>query len=376
MPCPFCGIQVEYAIENSSDWYRDPPVPVYRIDCYDRCRQYWLEAISGHPPQIDPDIRAFLDSLNDAQRTFISASTQYACDNDILIVYNKKGLQSLITDWHYVKAAVVSYGLNNASFRISGLGFDIANMLFFVDAEDARFTLRLHQAGTAIDKIRSEIYWLTALRDKARIKTLSPVPGRDREMIQHLSPNDLPSRYTTVYDWIPGETLGALSAAEKTPELIRSLGVMVGRMHAVSETLELPDWFTRPRYYDIEWVRLQVEKVLASGNIDDSGEALAKLASLPSRFLRFVEEQGKGRDVFGLIHLDLAPHNIIVSEGQPCPIDMIQFGFGYYISDILTLSRQLSEDERTIFFEGYQEVRPLPKAYQQQLALFEEIRAL
>lgn len=179
-----------------------------------------------------------------------------------------------------------------------------------------------------------------------------------------------------MYDWTLGETLGALSAAEKTPELIRHLRVMVGRMHAVSETLELPDWFTRPRYYDIEWVRLQVEKVLASGNIDDSAEALAKLASLPSRFSWFVEEQGKGRDIFGLIHLDLAPHNIIVSEGQLCPIDMIQFGFGYYISDILTLSRQLREGERTIFFEGYQEVRPLPKAYQQQLTLFEEIHAL
>ena len=376
MSCPFCGTQVEYAIEDSADWYRDPSIPVYRIDCYDRCRQYWLEASSGHPPQIDPDILAFLDSLNGAQRTFISESTQYACDNDILIVYNKKGLQFLITDWHYAKAAVVSYGLNNASFRISGLGFDIANMLFFVDAENARFTLRLHQAGTAIDKIRSEIYWLNALWDKARIKTLSPVPGRDGEMIQCLSPNDLPSRYATVYDWIPGETLGALSAAEKTPELIRSLGVMVGRMHSVSETLELPDWFIRPRYYDIEWVTLQVEKVLASGNIDDSAEALAKLASLPSRFSQFAKAQSEGQDVFGLIHLDLAPHNIIISEGQPCPIDMIQFGFGYYISDILTLSRHFSEDEQTIFFEGYQVIRPLPPDYRQHLALFDEIRML
>ena len=376
MPCPFCGTQVEYAIENSFDWYRDPSVPVYRIDCYDRCRQYWLEAISGHPPQIDPDILAFLDSLNEAQRTFISESTQHACDNYILIVYNKKGLQFLITDWHYAKAAVASYGLNNASFRISGLGFDIANMLFFVDAENARFTLRLHQAGTAIDKIRSEIYWLTALWDKARIKTLSPVPGRNGEMIQRLSANDLPSRYATVYDWIPGETLGALSTAEKTPELIRSLGIMVGRMHSVSETLELPDWFTRPRYYDIEWVTLQVEKVLASGNIDNSAEEREKLASRPSRFSQFAKAQDEGRDVFGLIHLDLAPHNIIISEGQPCPIDMIQFGFGYYMSDILTLSHQLSEDEQTIFFQSYQEVRPLPKDYRQQLALFAEIRAL
>ena len=376
MSCPFCGTHVEYAIENSPDWYRDPSLPVYRIDCHDRCRQYWLEAISGHPPQIDPDILAFLASLNDAQRTFISESTQHACDNDILIVYNKKGLQFLATDWHYAKAAVVLYGLDNASFRISGLGFDIANMLFFVDAENARFTLRLHQAGTAVHKIQSEIYWLQALWSKGGIKTLSPVPGCDGEMIQRLAPNDLPSRYATVYDWIPGETLGALSAVEKTPELIRRLGSMAGRMHAVSETLELPDWFTRPRYYDIAWVTLQVEKVLASGNIDDSAEAREKLASLPSRFSEFAKAQGKGREAFGLIHLDLAPHNIIISDGQPCPIDMIQFGFGYYISDILTLSRQLSEIEQAIFFEGYQEIRPLPKDYRQHLALFEEIRRL
>ena len=376
MSCPFCQTQVEYAVENSPEWYRDPSLPVYRIDCHDKCRQYWLEAISDPHPQIDPAICAFLDSLGDEQRTFISESTRHACDNDILIVYNEKILQYLITDWHYAKAAVMLYELNNVSFRISGVGFDVANMLFFLETEDARFTLRLHRAGTAIDKIRSEIYWLQALWNEAGIKTLSPVPGRNAEMVQHLSPNDLPSRYATVYDWIPGETLGALSAAEKTPELIRSLGSMVGRMHAVSETLELPDWFTRPRYYDIAWVTLQVEKGLASGNMDDSAEEREKLASLPSRFSQFVAEHGERRDAFGLIHLDLAPHNIVVSAGQPCPIDVVEFGFGYYLSDILTVSRHLTEDEQAVFFESYQEIRSLPTDYRQQMALFEELRVL
>ena len=374
MSCPFCGTQVEYAIENSPDWYRDPSLPVYRIDCHDRCKQYWLEAISDHPPQIDPDILAFLDSLNDAQRTFISESTQHACDNDILIVYNKRGLQFLATDWHYAKAAVVSYGLDNASFRISGLGFDIANMLFFVDTENARFTLRLYKAGTPFHKIQSEIYWLQALWNKGGIKTLSPVPGRDGKMIQCTASNDLPSRYATVYDWIPGETLNTLSAGERTPELIRGLGNMVGRMHYVSETLELPDWFTRPRY-GIDRIIPKIEEALGN-ETDVSGEAFAKLSFHLSRFSRFVEEQGDGREVFGLIHSDLEPHNIIVSKGQPCPIDVREFGFGYYLSDILTLSHPLREDERTIFFDAYQEVRPLPKHYQQQLALFEEIRRL
>ena len=375
MSCPFCGTQVEYAIENSPDWYRDPSLPVYRIDCHDKCRQYWLEAISDPHPQIDPTILAFLDSLNDQQRTFVSESTRHACDGGVLIVYNKNILQYLVTDWHYVKAAVTLYALNNVSFQISGIGFDVANMLFFLDTQDARFTLRLYRAGTSIDKIRSEIYWLQALWNKGRIKTLSPMSGRDGEMIQSISPNDLPTRYATVYDWIPGETLHGLSAAEKTPELIRNLGNMVGRMHAVSETLEIPQWFTRPRY-DIDWMTTKIEETLGSDHTDASAAEHAKLSSLPSRFSQFVAEHGEERDVFGLIHSDLEPHNIIISDGQPCPVDVMEFGFGYYLSGILTLSRHFSEDEQPIFFEAYQEIRRLPTNYRQQLALFEELRVL
>ena len=374
MACPFCQTQVEYAIENSPDWYRDPSLPVYRIDCHDKCRQYWLEAISDPHPQIDPAIVGFLDSLDGEQRTFISESTRHACDNGISIVYNSKILQYLITDWHYAKAAVTLYRFNDVSFQISGIGFDFANMLFFLHTADARFTLRIYQAGTSIDKIRSEIYWLKALWNTGQIKTLAPVLGRDGEMIQCPSPNDLPPRYATVYNWIPGETLHTLPTAEKTPELIRRLGSTVGCMHYVSETLELPEWFTRPRY-DKDWINEKIEASLGS-DTDASTKELAKLSDLSSRFSQFVTEQGEGRDVFGLIHSDLEPHNIIISEGQPCPIDVMEFGFGYYISDILTLSRHFSEDEQAIFFDGYQEIRPLPTNYRQQLALFEALRVL
>ena len=145
-------------------------------------------------------------------------------------------------------------------------------------------------------------------------------------------------------------------------------------MHSVSQTLELPHWFTCPRY-DIDWVTSKVEAALGT-DMDYSPEELAKLSSLLSRFSQFVREQGDGRDVFGLIHSDLEPHNIIIADGQPCPIDVVQFGFGYYLSDILTISRHFSEAEQTIFFEGYQEIRPLPTDYRQQLALFEELRML
>ena len=371
MSCPFCDASVEYAIENSPDWYRDPSLPVYRIACHETCRQYWLEAIADPHPQIDPTIRASLESLAAEQRTFISESTRHACDNGILIVYSSKAVQSLATDWHYAKAAVMAYGLQDVSFRISGIGFDIANMLFFVETADTRFTLRIYRAGTSSHKIQSEIYWLEALWNIGRVKTLSPVPGRDGDRVQGLSPDGRPARYAALYDWIPGEMLHTLTAAEKTPALIRSLGVMVGRMHAVSQTLELPPWFTRPRY-DIDWVTAKVEAALES----ESRETLAKLASLPSRVSRFVKEHGEKRDAFGLIHSDLEPHNIVISDGQPCPIDVVQFGFGYYLSDVLTLSRHLSEDEQTIFFEAYQDIRPLPTAYRQHLTLFEEVHRL
>ena len=352
-----------------------PPYPSTESIAMTTVDEYWLEAISDPHPHIDSSILGFLDSLDDEQRTFISESTRHACDNGILIVYNSKILQYLITDWHYAKAAVMLYEFNNVSFRISGAGFDVANMLFFVETEDARFTLRLHRAGTPLHEIRSKIHWLQALWNKGQVKTLSPVPGRDGQMIQCASPNDLPPRYTTVCDWIPGETLNTLPASERTPELIRRIGIMVGRMHAVSQTLELPPWFTRPRY-DADSVTSRVEVALGNDSMDTSPEERAKLSARLSRFSRFATEQGEERDVFGLIHSDLEPHNIIISDGQPCPIDVREFGFGYYLSDILTLSRHLSEDEGAIFFESYQEIRSLPTDYRQQLALFEELHML
>lgn len=375
MMCPICGTRVEYAIEDSPDWYRDPSLPVYRIDCYDKCRRYWLEAISDRHPQIDPAILSFLDLLDDKQRVFISESTQRVCDNDGWIIYDKSGLQQLANDWDYAKSAVMLYGWNDVALQVSGAGFDANNRLFFVDTEKARFTLRLHQAETSLDKVRSEIYWLNALWNEAGIKTLSPVPGHDGEMIQRILLNRLPSRYATAYNWISGNTLNALSSAEKTPELIRSLGLMVGRMHHVSETLDLPHWFTRPRY-DVDWLNPQVEEALGLDYMNYSSEELAKLSSLPSRFSQFTQEQGEGRDVFGLVHLDLAPHNIIITDSQLCPIDVIHLGFGYYLMDIFTISGRLREEQQSIFFEGYQEIRALPKNYHQQVALFEDLGML
>ena len=375
MPCPICGTQVEYAIESSPEWYRDPSLPVYRIDCHEKCRRYWLAAISDPRPQIDPAILSFLDGLNDKQRMFISESTQRVCDTGSWIIYDRSELQQLVTDYHYAKAAVMLYGWRNAAFQVSGTGLDAENRLFFVESEGTRWTLRLHQPGTSINKVRSEIYWLKALWNKAKVKTLSPILGCDGELVQCLSGNALPVRYATAYNWIPGKTLNLLSEDGKTPELIWSLGMMLGRMHAISETLKLPQWFTRPRY-DIDWINLKVEKAFGKDYRYYSARDLEKLSSVSSRFSRFAAEHGEGRHVFGLIHLDLEPHNIVISETQPCPIDMVHLGFGYYISDVLSVSRCFDTDEQPIFFEGYQEIRSLPKDYRQQFALFDDIGLL
>ena len=323
MPCPICGTQVEYAIENSPEWYRDPSLPVYRIDCHDKCRRYWLAAISDPRPQIDPAILSFLDGLNDKQRMFISESTQRVRDTGIWIIYDRSELQQLLTDYHYAKAAIMLYGWRNATFQVSGTGLDAENRLFFVESEGTRWTLRLHQPGTFINKVRSEIYWLKALWNKAKVKTLSPVQGCDGELVQCPSGNALPVRYATAYNWIPGRTLNLLSEDEKTPELIRSLGTMLGRMHAISETLKLPQWFTRPRY-DIDWINLKVEEAFGKDYRHYSSREIEKLSSVSSRFSQFAAEHGEGRHVFGLINLDFEPHNIVMSETQPCPIDMVQ----------------------------------------------------
>jgi len=84
---------------------------------------------------------------------------------------------------------------------------------------------------------------------------------------------------------------------------------------------------------------------------------------------------GKNSDVYGLIHSDLYPENVLFKAGKAFPIDFEDCGFGYWMWDIAVALCQWAWDSdwkrmSDAFREGYTQIRNLPEAQWAQLDLF------
>ena len=65
----------------------------------------------------------------------------------------------------------------------------------------------------------------------------------------------------------------------------------------------------------------------------------------------------------------------MVCGDEPKPIDVMRFGWGYYLADLQkAVQLTLRESEYGLFLDGYREIRPLPGNFEYQLEVFREAR--
>jgi Ser/Thr protein kinase RdoA (MazF antagonist) len=91
-----------------------------------------------------------------------------------------------------------------------------------------------------------------------------------------------------------------------------------------------------------------------------------------------MDEWGTAPGAFGLIHADLIvgeDGNVLFREGQACPIDFDDCGYGYWVYDWATaLAHWQTHPQWAVYrqalLDGYASVRPLPEAQLAQLDLF------
>jgi Ser/Thr protein kinase RdoA (MazF antagonist) len=88
-----------------------------------------------------------------------------------------------------------------------------------------------------------------------------------------------------------------------------------------------------------------------------------------------MESIGKGADAYGMIHADLYPENVLFKAGKAFPIDFEDCGYGYWMWDIAIALSEWAwgkdwERMRDAFWEGYTQIRTLPKTQWTQLDLF------
>lgn len=269
------------------------------------------------------------------------------------------------------------------------------NTTFRVDsAGGERYVLRIHRPSRkTVAEVRSEMMWLTALRQETSLMVPQPVPTREGELVIVRSVEGVPEpRMCVLLGWVPGRFVNE----GLTPSHLERVGTFMAHLHLSVAQFRPPNGFIRGRLDNLYGKPQGISEALARQQVDnpeDEATAIRLVAEVCSpedgaRVKRFIQKIratqrliGQGPDIFGLIHGDLHQANYLFHQGQVRAIDFDDCGYGYHLYDMaVTLFNVNWRADAAIlregFLAGYRRVRPLSPEHEQYLQTFMDLRDL
>jgi len=232
------------------------------------------------------------------------------------------------------------------------------------NANGQKTILRVHRPGYhRISDIYSELNWMVALREKAKIKTPIPIVGNDGKQVQTLSlQDDLLFAVMFVF-----EAGSEPDEGEDLRASFEQLGIMAAKCHSHAQDWKLPSDFSR-----LTWDKAGIlDKGAHWGdwrkapNISADNHMILERAEKTLR--KLLDEYGNDRTRFGIIHADMRLANLLVDDGEVKLIDFDDCGFGWFAYDFAA-AISFFEDSPSIpalfanWLAGYVRVREFSKA--------------
>lgn len=267
-------------------------------------------------------------------------------------------------------------------FGING-GADLAfvkqreNVVFRVSEAGGSYALRIHRHGHRSDaEIRTENAYIAAL-GSAGLAVPEVVPALDGELFVLLTDDSGREHQIDAQRWVdhsvPLGDAGAAWAGDGNiePNVFEVLGELCGRFHMVSrETGCTPDYSRRswdcdglvgdaPLWGDPRRLATtQEERSAIEAAMDGIRKRLAALGTDP--------------DVYGVIHADFTPENILVVGEDLTLIDFDDFGQGWWLFDIATVlfwyhRHPRAAEYETALLAGYERHVSIPERAREAL---------
>lgn len=239
-----------------------------------------------------------------------------------------------------------------------------------------QYLLRVHEPGyQAPEAIVLELAWLSAMRREADLPVPEPLQAPGGVFLVKVPvPGTAEIRHCSLLRWIKGRSV----LKRMQPYHFHAQGRLMARLHTFSAA-----WSPAPsplkRHFD--WDGLFQNDV---GSGMPNAEAWTLLPPEHHKAFSLVAEKiredmanwGQGREVYGLIHGDLAlDANLLFWQQQPVAIDFDDSGFGYWIYDLAVALEHCWDSEdfpryRDALLAGYTEVRSLSVEQVEKLELF------
>lgn len=275
------------------------------------------------------------------------------------------------------KAALERYGLRGARFAWLKGEEGQGKLLFRVQSPArGRFLLRIHEPRHRTeDALRSELLWLQALRRETSLAVPEPVPALDGSLVSAVSFEGEPRR-CVLLSWQPGRH----KMVSLSPLDLSLAGQYVARLHRHSERYAAPEGFVGSRAWDWDWLFGEAVPLWNKGESVYSPGEMDVFRAAAERVRRDLQELGQDSSVFGAIHRDLIPRNLVFRDGEVYAIDFENCGWGYYLFDLAVTISALEyyggrcAPMQAAFLDGYQRERPLPEG--QYLETFMAMRVV
>ncbi len=292
--------------------------------------------------------------------------------------------------------ALEAYGLGHATFRLIQ---NWQNATFRVQAPGQRraapfaatytpgqYLLRLHRPNDRTPgQIVSELAWLAAIDEQTPVTVPLPVPMRTGDAAFQADNADYPElgcssgqRTCSLLRWLPGRII---SRAQRRQEHMRRIGVTLAHLHnhaanwSPAQPIDRPSW-------DLPAIMGRNNSVGIAPDIwdelpDDERDLHTRCEA---RLAVAMDQIGRSRDVFGIIHGDLHFNNVLFVADQARPIDFDDAGPGHYLMDLAVTVAGFDPPAGPrpwldALLAGYRSVRPFPDDVLQHLDVFLAARA-
>jgi acetylornithine/succinyldiaminopimelate/putrescine aminotransferase/Ser/Thr protein kinase RdoA (MazF antagonist) len=260
------------------------------------------------------------------------------------------------------------------------------NSVFKVTLKDGtNYAFRVHREDYHNKaELLSEITWMKALNESG-IPTPAILPAQNGEMVVSVTHPDVTApRLCTILEWVEGTLFDDLGRVEKgmqkeLEERYFKLGGIAGKLHNQSANWQIPEGFVR-HAWDKEgllgetpfWGRFWEHPVVTPEQCNLMGKARIVLSGM-------LDQLGKGRDVYGLIHADFLPENVLVDGDKLNLIDFDDCGYGYFLFEMATslfphINQPFFDELTDAYVKGYRTERTLSDEHVELLPAFIMLR--
>jgi Ser/Thr protein kinase RdoA (MazF antagonist) len=227
-------------------------------------------------------------------------------------------------------------------------------------ADSRRLLLKVHAPlgdgeGLSEHAILGGLQWLASIAESTDLPVQAPVAAPTGALLPTVRFRGL-SLPCSLQRWLDGEHVEGLTADQG-----RAVGELMGRWHALSE--QRAATVDGAAHYDSRYLEhaLGDLRVLSTtGAIThESWHTVERAIALVCRLMDAI---GTSADVYGVVHGDLSPDNIIVAEdGTVQFIDLAQLALAPYLWDVGVGLYQYSYQDASVrhaLVTGYRSARP------------------